>query len=37
MMGCLRQRSNHDMAKLTVEGYGTVEVENGKRLVLAIE
>src|SRR3954471_4673794 len=25
------------MPKLTVEGYGTVEVENGKRLVLAIE
>jgi ferredoxin len=25
------------MAKLTVEGFGTVEVENGKRLVLAIE
>ena len=25
------------MAQLTVEGYGTVEVENGKRLVLAIE
>ena len=25
------------MPKLTVEGYGTVDVENGKRLVLAIE
>jgi ferredoxin len=25
------------MAKLTVEGYGTVEVTDGKRLVLAIE
>jgi ferredoxin len=25
------------MAKLTVEGFGTVDVENGKRLVLAIE
>ena len=25
------------MPKLTVEGYGTFEVENGKRLVLAIE
>ena len=25
------------MAKLTVEGFGTVEVVNGKRLVLAIE
>jgi ferredoxin len=25
------------MAKLTVEGYGTVEVADGKRLVLAIE
>jgi ferredoxin len=25
------------MPKLTVEGYQTVEVENGKRLVLAIE
>ena len=25
------------MPQLTVEGYGTVEVENGKRLVLAIE
>lgn len=25
------------MPKLTVEGYGTVEVENGKRLVLAVE
>ena len=25
------------MPKLTVEGFGTVEVENGKRLVLAIE
>ena len=25
------------MAKLTVEGLGTVEVENGKRLVLALE
>jgi ferredoxin len=25
------------MAKLTVEGYGTVEVRDGKRLVLAIE
>lgn len=25
------------MPKLTVEGYGTVEVEHGKRLVLAVE
>jgi len=25
------------MAKLTVEGYGTVDVQDGKRLVLAIE
>ena len=25
------------MPKLTVEGFGTVDVENGKRLVLAIE
>ena len=25
------------MPQLTVEGFGTVEVENGKRLVLAIE
>jgi ferredoxin len=25
------------MPKLTVEGYGTVDVDNGKRLVLAIE
>ena len=25
------------MPKLTVEGYGTVDVEDGKRLVLAIE
>ena len=25
------------MPKVTVEGFGTVEVENGKRLVLAIE
>ena len=25
------------MAKLTVEGYGTFDVEDGKRLVLAIE
>jgi ferredoxin len=25
------------MAKLTVEGYATVEIEDGKRLVLAIE
>jgi len=25
------------MAKLTVEGFGTVDVEDGKRLVLAIE
>lgn len=25
------------MAKLTVEGFGTVDVDNGKRLVLAIE
>ena len=25
------------MPKLTVEGYGTVEVEEGKRLVLALE
>lgn len=25
------------MPKLTVEGYGTVEVPNGKRLVLAVE
>src|SRR3954468_17998389 len=25
------------MAKLTVEGFGTFEVESGKRLVLAIE
>ena len=25
------------MPKLTVEGYGTVDVEHGKRLVLAIE
>jgi ferredoxin len=25
------------MPKLTVEGYGTVDVESGKRLVLAIE
>src|SRR5207302_11358364 len=25
------------MPKLTVEGYGTVDVPNGKRLVLAIE
>jgi ferredoxin len=25
------------MSKLTVEGFGTVEVEEGKRLVLAIE
>jgi ferredoxin len=26
-----------DVPKLTVEGFGTVDVENGKRLVLAIE
>lgn len=25
------------MAKLTVEGFGTVDVEDGKRLVLAVE
>ncbi len=25
------------MPKLTVEGFGTVDVENGKRLVLAVE
>jgi ferredoxin len=37
MMVAVRQRRNLRMPKLTVEGYGTVEVEDGKRLVLAIE
>jgi ferredoxin len=31
------QRRKADVAKLTVEGFGTVDVADGKRLVLAIE
>jgi ferredoxin len=37
MMACLRTKEKARVPTLTVEGFGTVEVENGKRLVLAIE
>jgi ferredoxin len=37
MIGPARERRKLRMPKLTVEGYGTVEVDEGKRLVLAIE
>ena len=38
MMGARnRQGESSTMPKLTVEGYGTFEVADGKRLVLAIE
>jgi ferredoxin len=37
MMAPTTQRRKQRMPKLTVEGYGTVEVEPGKRLVLALE
>jgi ferredoxin len=37
MMRAAEQRRNLRMPRLTVEGYGTVDVEDGKRLVLAIE
>ena len=37
MMECWWTKEKPDVPKLTVEGFGTVEVENGKRLVLAIE
>jgi ferredoxin len=37
MMACLLTKEKPDVPKLTVEGFGTVDVENGKRLVLAIE
>jgi len=32
-----RRDKGESVPKLTVEGFGTVDVENGKRLVLAIE
>ena len=37
MMAYSRIKEKPGVPKLTVEGFGTVEVENGKRLVLAIE
>jgi ferredoxin len=37
MMAPTRQRRKLRMPKLTVDGFGTVEVEHGKRLVLALE
>jgi ferredoxin len=37
MMACLRTQEKARVPTLTVEGFGTVEVEYGKRLVLAIE
>ena len=37
MIAGLSKEDNAQMPKLTVEGFGTVEVEDGKRLVLAIE
>jgi ferredoxin len=36
-MRAAEQRRKLRMPRLTVEGYGTVDVETGKRLVLAIE
>ena len=36
-MACWWTKEKPDLPKLTVEGFGTVEVEKGKRLVLAIE
>src|SRR5262245_4991565 len=37
MMACSRTKEKPDVPKLTVEGFGTVDVQDGKRLVLAIE
>src|SRR3954454_16417050 len=37
MMVCFTWKEIPDVPNLTVEGYGTVEVADGKRLVLAIE
>jgi ferredoxin len=37
MMACSRTKEKRDVPKLTVEGFGTVDVQQGKRLVLAIE
>ena len=37
MIAALSKEDKAQMPKLTVEGFGTVEVELGKRLVLAIE
>jgi ferredoxin len=37
MMACSWTKEKPGVPKLTVEGFETVEVENGKRLVLAIE
>ena len=36
-MACSPTKEKPDVPKLTVEGFGTVDVEDGKRLVLAIE
>jgi ferredoxin len=37
MIAGLSKEDNAQMPKLTVEGFGTFDVESGKRLVLAIE
>jgi ferredoxin len=37
MMSCSATKEKPRVPKLTVEGFGTVEVTDGKRLVLAIE
>jgi ferredoxin len=37
MMACSRTKEKHRVPRLTVEGYGAVEIDSGKRLVLAIE
>jgi ferredoxin len=37
MMARSLTKEKPDVPKLTVEGFGTVDVDNGKRLVLAIE
>src|ERR1700745_3361683 len=37
MMACSCTKEKPDVPKLTVEGFGTFEIEEGKRLVVAIE